>query len=144
MHKGDSCTLLSNAQPFNWKVLNAAGSESIMPSVCFLVPPLNKEAVDAVSRYVCLSGLSAGLMDSLGSSQQNGTTEQIRPVPYCYLADVASSGFGVNGRIVSGCSCLLGLWQISKGRWSLRGQVSNAWGLSVAHPPTPSARCCLC
>ncbi|KAJ7338281.1 hypothetical protein JRQ81_011044 [Phrynocephalus forsythii] len=27
VHKGDSCTLLSNAQPYKWKVLNAAGSE---------------------------------------------------------------------------------------------------------------------
>ncbi|XP_066482563.1 LOW QUALITY PROTEIN: plectin [Tiliqua scincoides] len=50
VHKGDSCTLLSNAQPSKWKVLNAVGSESIMPSVCFLVPPPNKEALDAVSR----------------------------------------------------------------------------------------------
>ncbi|KAJ6661540.1 hypothetical protein lerEdw1_014450 [Lerista edwardsae] len=50
VHKGDTCTLLSNAQPSKWKVLNAAGSESVMPSVCFVVPPPNKEALDAVSR----------------------------------------------------------------------------------------------
>uniref|UniRef100_A0ABM5GD78 Plectin isoform X23 n=1 Tax=Pogona vitticeps TaxID=103695 RepID=A0ABM5GD78_9SAUR len=50
VHKGDSCTLLSNAQPYKWKVLNAAGSESIVPSICFLVPPPNKEALEAVSR----------------------------------------------------------------------------------------------
>ncbi|XP_053101024.1 plectin isoform X6 [Hemicordylus capensis] len=50
VHKGDACALLSNAQPYKWKVLNAGGSESLMPSVCFLVPPPNKEASDAVSR----------------------------------------------------------------------------------------------
>ncbi|XP_060099107.1 plectin isoform X4 [Heteronotia binoei] len=50
VHKGDSGTLLSNAQPYKWKVLNAAGSEAVVPSVCFLVPPPNKEALDAVAR----------------------------------------------------------------------------------------------
>ncbi|XP_060134183.1 plectin isoform X23 [Zootoca vivipara] len=50
VHKGDSCTLLSNAQPYKWKVLNVAGSEAIVPSICFLVPPPNKEALEAVSR----------------------------------------------------------------------------------------------
>lgn len=50
MHKNDECALLSNAQPYKWKVLSAAGSESIVPSVCFLVPPPNKEALEAVHR----------------------------------------------------------------------------------------------
>ncbi|XP_077208971.1 LOW QUALITY PROTEIN: plectin-like [Paroedura picta] len=50
VHKGDSGTLLSNAQPHKWKVLNAAGVEAVVPSVCFLVPPPNKEALDAVGR----------------------------------------------------------------------------------------------
>ncbi|XP_042319568.1 plectin isoform X4 [Sceloporus undulatus] len=59
VHKGDACTLLSNAQPYKWKVLNAAGSESVVPSICFLVPPPNKEALDAVSR---LEGTHQGLL----------------------------------------------------------------------------------
>ncbi|XP_038031151.2 plectin isoform X11 [Anas platyrhynchos] len=50
VHKNDECALLSNAQPYKWKVLSAAGSESIVPSVCFLVPPPNKEALEAVHR----------------------------------------------------------------------------------------------
>ncbi|XP_030409962.1 plectin isoform X6 [Gopherus evgoodei] len=50
VHKGDECVLLSNAQPARWKVLSGSGSESIVPSVCFLVPPPNREALDAVSR----------------------------------------------------------------------------------------------
>uniref|UniRef100_A0A8C6XHU2 Plectin n=1 Tax=Naja naja TaxID=35670 RepID=A0A8C6XHU2_NAJNA len=50
VRKGDSCTLLSNAQPYKWKVLNAAGKESLVPSICFLIPPPNKEALEAVGR----------------------------------------------------------------------------------------------
>ncbi|XP_043363128.1 plectin isoform X1 [Dermochelys coriacea] len=50
VHKGDECVLMSNAQPSKWKVLSGSGSESIVPSVCFLVPPPNREALDAVSR----------------------------------------------------------------------------------------------
>ncbi|KAM6458459.1 plectin isoform 21-T22 [Liasis olivaceus] len=50
VHKGDHCTLLSNAQPYKWKVLNAAGRESLVPSICFLVPPPNKEALEAAGR----------------------------------------------------------------------------------------------
>ncbi|XP_026577668.1 plectin isoform X1 [Pseudonaja textilis] len=50
VRKGDPCTLLSNAQPYKWKVLNAAGKESLAPSICFLIPPPNKEALEAVGR----------------------------------------------------------------------------------------------
>ncbi|KAI2655804.1 Plectin [Labeo rohita] len=49
MHKGDECALINNSQPFKWKVLNRSGNEAIVPSICFLVPPVNKEAVDGVS-----------------------------------------------------------------------------------------------
>ncbi|XP_077127654.1 plectin isoform X9 [Ranitomeya variabilis] len=50
IHKGDECLLVNNAQPDKWKVLNTGGSESVVPSVCFVVPPPNKEALDAASR----------------------------------------------------------------------------------------------
>ncbi|XP_075703768.1 plectin isoform X4 [Rhinoderma darwinii] len=50
IHKGDECLLVNNSQPYKWKVLNAAGSDATVPSVCFIVPPPNKEAQDAVSR----------------------------------------------------------------------------------------------
>ncbi|XP_076006384.1 plectin-like isoform X3 [Genypterus blacodes] len=49
VHKGDECALLNNSQPFKWKVLNHSGNEAVVPSVCFLVPPVNKEAMDSVS-----------------------------------------------------------------------------------------------
>ncbi|XP_075067621.1 plectin isoform X6 [Mixophyes fleayi] len=50
VHKGDECLLVNNSQPNKWKVLNASGSDALVPSVCFIVPPPNKEAVDAVNR----------------------------------------------------------------------------------------------
>lgn len=49
VHKGDECALLNNSQPFKWKVLNRDGNEAVVPSVCFMVPPVNKEALDSVS-----------------------------------------------------------------------------------------------
>ncbi|MEQ2173723.1 hypothetical protein GOODEAATRI_000240, partial [Goodea atripinnis] len=54
VHKGDECALLNNSQPFKWKVLNRSGNEAVVPSVCFLVPPVNKEAVDSVSRIILM------------------------------------------------------------------------------------------
>ncbi|XP_051791563.1 plectin a isoform X3 [Erpetoichthys calabaricus] len=48
VHKGDECVLLNNSQPYKWKVLNSTGNEAMVPSVCFVVPPPNKEALDAV------------------------------------------------------------------------------------------------
>eukprot|EP00063_Salmo_salar_P080960 XP_014055795.1 PREDICTED: plectin-like [Salmo salar] len=50
VHKGEECALINNSpQPNKWKVLNRSGIEAVVPSVCFLVPPVNKEAVDSVS-----------------------------------------------------------------------------------------------
>ncbi|XP_019714916.1 plectin-like, partial [Hippocampus comes] len=49
VHKGDECALLNNSQPFKWKVLSRSGHEATVPSVCFLVPPVNKDAMDSVS-----------------------------------------------------------------------------------------------
>ncbi|KAM9573661.1 plectin isoform 11-T11 [Guaruba guarouba] len=49
VHKQDTCTLLSNAQPHKWKVLSGGG-EAEVPSVCFILPPPNPEALDAVRR----------------------------------------------------------------------------------------------
>ncbi|XP_053736892.1 plectin isoform X3 [Synchiropus splendidus] len=49
VHKGDECTLVNNSQPDKWKVRNHSGNEAMVPSVCFIVPPVNKEAMDSVS-----------------------------------------------------------------------------------------------
>lgn len=50
MHKGDTCQLLGPAQSFHWQVLSSSGGEAAVPSVCFLVPPPNQQALEAVSR----------------------------------------------------------------------------------------------
>ncbi|XP_045152909.1 plectin isoform X4 [Echinops telfairi] len=50
VHKGDECQLLGCAQPSHWEVLSSAGSKAAVPAVCFLVPPPNQEAQEAVTR----------------------------------------------------------------------------------------------
>ncbi|CAL8260213.1 unnamed protein product, partial [Boreogadus saida] len=49
VHKGDECALLNNSAPFKWKILNRSGNEAVVPSVCFMVPPVNKDAMDSVA-----------------------------------------------------------------------------------------------
>ncbi|XP_061597247.1 plectin a isoform X5 [Cololabis saira] len=49
VHRGDECALLNNSQPYKWKVLNDRGDEASVPSICFLVPPVNKDALNAVA-----------------------------------------------------------------------------------------------
>uniref|UniRef100_A0A8C2H7F7 Plectin n=1 Tax=Cyprinus carpio TaxID=7962 RepID=A0A8C2H7F7_CYPCA len=55
VHKGDECVLVNNSQPYNWKVRNSSGNEATVPSICFIIPPTNKEALDISS------GLDASL-----------------------------------------------------------------------------------
>nr|XP_021323782.1 plectin isoform X8 [Danio rerio] len=49
VHKGDECALVNNSQPYKWKVRDSSGNEAVVPSICFIVPPTNKEAVDVSS-----------------------------------------------------------------------------------------------
>ena len=65
MHKGDECQMLGPAQPFHWKVLSGSGSEAAVPSVCFLVPPPNQEALEAVARCVVLGGAAGWVVGQL-------------------------------------------------------------------------------
>ncbi|XP_066494280.1 microtubule-actin cross-linking factor 1 isoform X1 [Tiliqua scincoides] len=48
--KNDECVLEDNSQRTKWKVISPTGNEAMVPSVCFLVPPPNKEAIDMASR----------------------------------------------------------------------------------------------
>ncbi|CAM9192396.1 unnamed protein product, partial [Lampetra planeri] len=50
IYKDDECVLASNSHRAKWKVINPAGNEAMVPSVCFTVPPPNKEAVDTAAR----------------------------------------------------------------------------------------------
>lgn len=52
VHKGDTCQLLGPAQPSHWEIQSGTGSKASMPAVCFLVPPPNPEALEAVARWV--------------------------------------------------------------------------------------------
>ncbi|XDV50937.1 hypothetical protein PO909_019905 [Leuciscus waleckii] len=48
--KEDECVLVSNSHRAKWKVISPSGNEAMVPSVCFSVPPPNKEAVEMSSR----------------------------------------------------------------------------------------------
>uniref|UniRef100_A0A3Q0SXG4 Dystonin n=1 Tax=Amphilophus citrinellus TaxID=61819 RepID=A0A3Q0SXG4_AMPCI len=50
IYKDDECVLANNSHRAKWKIINPAGNEAMVPSVCFTVPPPNKEAVDMASR----------------------------------------------------------------------------------------------
>uniref|UniRef100_A0A8D0G4W8 Microtubule actin crosslinking factor 1 n=1 Tax=Sphenodon punctatus TaxID=8508 RepID=A0A8D0G4W8_SPHPU len=48
--KNDECVLEDNSQRTKWKVISPTGNEAMVPSVCFLIPPPNKEAIDTANR----------------------------------------------------------------------------------------------
>uniref|UniRef100_A0A8B9K7P6 Dystonin n=1 Tax=Astyanax mexicanus TaxID=7994 RepID=A0A8B9K7P6_ASTMX len=50
IYKDDECVLANNSHRAKWKVISPSGNEAMVPSVCFSVPPPNKEAVDMASR----------------------------------------------------------------------------------------------
>ncbi|XP_057210468.1 plectin a isoform X5 [Triplophysa rosa] len=49
VHKADECFLTNNSQPYNWNVRDSSGNVATVPSICFIIPPTNKEAVDLSS-----------------------------------------------------------------------------------------------
>ncbi|XP_075764822.1 microtubule-actin cross-linking factor 1 isoform X4 [Pelodiscus sinensis] len=48
--RNDECVLEDNSQRTKWKVISPTGNEAMVPSVCFLIPPPNKEAIDIANR----------------------------------------------------------------------------------------------
>uniref|UniRef100_A0A8C2B6A3 Dystonin n=1 Tax=Cyprinus carpio TaxID=7962 RepID=A0A8C2B6A3_CYPCA len=50
INKEDECILVSNSHRAKWKVISPCGNEAMVPSVCFSVPPPNKEATEMASR----------------------------------------------------------------------------------------------
>lgn len=50
IEKGEECTLNDNSARIKWRVRNSAGAESQVPGVCFVIPPPDKEAIDAAER----------------------------------------------------------------------------------------------
>ncbi|XP_069036157.1 dystonin isoform X3 [Lepisosteus oculatus] len=50
VYKEDECVLASNTHRAKWKIISPTGNEAMVPSVCFTVPPPNKEAIDMATR----------------------------------------------------------------------------------------------
>ncbi|XP_053520956.1 dystonin isoform X18 [Artibeus jamaicensis] len=50
IYKDDECVLANNSHRAKWKVISPTGNEAMVPSMCFTVPPPNKEAVDFANR----------------------------------------------------------------------------------------------
>ncbi|NXE37679.1 DYST protein, partial [Ptilorrhoa leucosticta] len=50
IYKDDECVLANNSHRAKWKVVSPSGNEAMVPSVCFTVPPPNKEAIDTANR----------------------------------------------------------------------------------------------
>ncbi|NWQ89800.1 DYST protein, partial [Burhinus bistriatus] len=50
IYKDDECVLANNSHRAKWKVISLSGNEAMVPSVCFTVPPPNKEAIDTANR----------------------------------------------------------------------------------------------
>ncbi|XP_069662094.1 dystonin isoform X8 [Haliaeetus albicilla] len=50
IYKDDECVLANNSHRAKWKVISPSGNEAMVPSVCFSVPPPNKEAIDTANR----------------------------------------------------------------------------------------------
>ncbi|XP_026550970.1 dystonin isoform X4 [Pseudonaja textilis] len=50
IYKDDECVLASNSHRAKWKVISPSGNEAMVPSVCFTIPPPNKEAIDTANR----------------------------------------------------------------------------------------------
>ncbi|KFQ25148.1 Microtubule-actin cross-linking factor 1, partial [Merops nubicus] len=50
IYKDDECVLANNSHRAKWKVISLSGNEAMVPSVCFTVPPPNKEAIDTAHR----------------------------------------------------------------------------------------------
>nr|QVD39310.1 Dystonin [Schistocerca gregaria] len=50
IEKGEKCVLHDNSGRVKWRVSNSSGQESTVPGVCFLIPPPDKDAIDAADR----------------------------------------------------------------------------------------------
>ncbi|XP_041439993.1 microtubule-actin cross-linking factor 1 isoform X4 [Xenopus laevis] len=48
--RNEECVLEDNTQRTKWKVISTTGNEAMVPSVCFLIPPPNQEAMEIGSR----------------------------------------------------------------------------------------------
>ncbi|XP_046810529.1 dystonin isoform X40 [Lucilia cuprina] len=59
--KGETCTLIDNSGRVKWRVRTSKGQEGLVPSACLLMPPPDKEAIDAAERLKRLFDRSVSL-----------------------------------------------------------------------------------
>ena len=50
IQKQDKCTLLDNSNRTKWRIQTPSGQQGSVPSVCFLLPPPDQEALEAIER----------------------------------------------------------------------------------------------
>ena len=50
LRKHEPCTLLEAGQRHKWTVRSSSGQQGEAPAVCFLLPPPDQDALDAVQR----------------------------------------------------------------------------------------------
>jgi dystonin len=48
--KGEQCVLHDNSQRIKWKVTSTHNVDAVVPGVCFLLPPPDKDATDLAER----------------------------------------------------------------------------------------------
>ncbi|XP_059224754.1 dystonin isoform X30 [Stomoxys calcitrans] len=61
VEKGETCTLMDNSGRVKWRVRTTKGQEGLVPSACLLMPPPDKEAIDAAERLKRLFDRSVSL-----------------------------------------------------------------------------------
>lgn len=61
VEKGETCTLMDNSGRVKWRVRTTKGQEGLVPSACLLLPPPDKEAIDAAERLKRLFDRSVSL-----------------------------------------------------------------------------------
>ncbi|GBP12017.1 Plectin [Eumeta japonica] len=59
--KGETCTLMDNSGRVKWRIRTSKGQEGLVPSACLLMPPPDKEAIDAAERLKRLFDRSVSL-----------------------------------------------------------------------------------
>lgn len=114
--KGEQCTLLDNQQKIKWRVRNSTGQEGLIPAVCFVIPPPNKEAIHLAETCVILFPVNNSM--DLSSSRLFGCiTDWGKTSTGCEACGVTSRG---NWR---------SSWSLPPLRLSKRG-TSKRWGFT--------------
>ena len=50
LDEDEECTIEDNTQRIKWKVVTKSGQTSLVPSVCFVLPPVDEDSLDLVNQ----------------------------------------------------------------------------------------------